>query len=118
MKYPNAHLFLGAHFDACALWRMYMPHLSMQGSGFALFPGQPDYVKCVNYDTVVVQRYCHAGNLTFLDFLHKLGLKLVYDLDDNVWEVPRSNPASHLLGVYKSGFVACMQAVDAISVST
>lgn len=48
----------------------------------------------------------------------QLEMKIVYDLDDNMWEIPEFNPAHASLGQYRDGFTACIQMVDAVTVST
>lgn len=114
----NSRVFLGAWLDACALWRMFIPHLNMPGSGFFVFARHPDYNLIAGEDVVVVQRCCTYPQYEFLQTLRKLGLKIVYDLDDNMWEVPSFNPAHKSLEAYREGFAHCMRWTDVISVST
>lgn len=117
---PNSVVFLGAWFDACALWRMYIPHLSMTGSGFFIFAGQegPNFNLIAGHDICVVQRCCTEQQFRFINIAAQLGLKIVYDLDDDVFDLPEYNPAHKVLGQHKEGFLACMRNVDVITVST
>lgn len=116
----NAIVFLGAWFDACALWRLYIPHLSMPGSGFYIFAGRqgPNFNLIGGYDICVVQRCCTEPQFNFIHMVRSLGIKLVYDIDDDVFDLPEYNPAHKALMAQRDGFLACMRSVDVISVST
>jgi len=115
---PNSAIFLAASLDACALWRLYMPHLSLPGSGYFWFSQAPDFGIIAGYDVCVVQR-CYTGKqFKFLEVAAQLGMKIVYDLDDDVWDLPTYNPAHAYLTRYREGFVACMRMVDLVTVST
>src|SRR5581483_8449088 len=61
---------------------------------------------------------CTAQQFRFLEVAARFGLRLVYDLDDNVWDLPEYNPARPILSQYREGFYHCMSMVDVISVST
>lgn len=116
---PNSDtVFLAAHIDACALWRMFMPHLSLDGSGFFCFAQNPDFSRLARYDIAVVQRCCTPEQLRFIGIAADLGMRVVYDLDDDVWDIPRENPAYGPLMQYKEGFGHCIRHVDVVSVST
>ncbi len=52
----NSVVFIAAQADACALWRLQMPHVAMPGSGFFYFERGTEWAKIASYDTVVVQR--------------------------------------------------------------
>lgn len=118
MKRDNAIVFVGAWLDACALWRMYMPHVDMPGSSFFVFGGRPDFNKIAGNDVCIVQRCCTREQFEFLKVLKQLDIRIVYDLDDNMWSIPEFNPAYATLSRHRDGFVACMQLVDVVSVST
>jgi O-antigen biosynthesis protein len=118
LQRENAAVFLGAWMDACALWRMYMPHLNMPGSDFYVFKAAPRYDLIAMNDVAVVQRMCTKPQYEFLKIVRALGMKVVYDLDDNVWELPEYNPAHRMLTAYRDGFITCIRAVDIVSVST
>jgi hypothetical protein len=115
---PNSAIFLAASLDACALWRLYMPHLSLPGSGYFWFSQTPDFSIIAGHDVCVVQR-CYTGKqFKFLDIAAKLNMKIIYDLDDDVWDLPTYNPAHDYLKQYREGFKACMRIVDVVTVST
>lgn len=114
----NAIVFLGAWIDACSLWRLYMPHLNLPGSSFYCFAQKPAYELIAGNDVVVVQRCCTKPQFDFLHTMQALELKIVYDLDDDVWDIPDFNPAHGVLTKYRNGFNSCIRMVDVVSVST
>lgn len=120
MSYRNNLSFAPAGIDACALWRMWMPHLNIPHSRFLFTEGAPDINAMSECDIVVVQRLMMEGNVQFLNVARAHGLKIIYDLDDNVWNLPASNPAAHFFHREESvkGLEACAQYADAITVST
>lgn len=110
--------FFPAGIDACALYRMFIPHLHMPGSKFIFRPGKmrPDeYAGCT---VGVVQRLVTQDNLIAIRYMRENGLKVIYDLDDNMWSVPASNPGKQLIEQYKAGFGVCAEAADVVTVST
>jgi hypothetical protein len=109
---------LAASIDACALWRLFMPHLSLPGSGFYCFMQQPSFDIISTYEVAVVQRCCTTEQFRFIETAARFGLKIVYDLDDDVWDLPEYNPAHSILNQYKQGFNTCIRIVDMVTVST
>lgn len=118
LRRDNAVVFLGAWLDACSLWRLYMPHLSMPGSTFFCFIQKPDFSVIAGNDVCVVQRCCTMPQFEFLKTVAALDMRIIYDLDDNVWEIPETNPAHAMLSQHRDGFNACIRMVDVVSVST
>lgn len=118
LKRNNSVAMLGSYLDACALWRLYMPHLNMPGSSFALFDKGVHYDQLAEKDIVIVQRCCTSQQYEMINTFHNMCMKVVYDLDDNMWNIPASNPAAAILGRLKEGFGHCMQNVDVVTVST
>lgn len=110
--------YLGAWLDACALWRMYYPHQNFPGSSFFCFASRPDWNRIASADVVVVQRCCTKPQYDFIHTCQVLGQRVIYDIDDDVWNLPEYNPAHAQLNQMRSGFNACMQLVDLITVST
>ena len=108
-----------AGMDACALYRMYIPHLNIRRSRFIFNPQRLPVAYLAQGDVLVVQRQGTEGNYIALKYLkEQLGLKLVYDLDDNIWNVPRYNPARPFFERFKNGFGVCAQLCDVLTVST
>lgn len=100
------------------LWRFYYPHQNLPGSGFFCFANQPNFDIFAGADVVVVQRCCSLPQFNFIRTCRELGSKIIYDLDDDVWDVPEFNPAHAILGRMKEGFVNCIKIVDLVTVST
>lgn len=120
LQRTNSVVFLGAWFDACALWRMYIPHLSLPGSGFFIFAGKqgPNFNLIAGNDICVVQRACTEPQFQFIHTAASLGIKIVYDLDDQIFDLPEYNPAHRVLTAHREGFMMCMRSVDCITTST
>lgn len=118
LKRTNSVCFLGAWLDACALWRFYYPHHNLPGSHFFCFANQPNFDVIAGCDVVVVQRCCSLGQFNFIQTCRNLGSKIVYDLDDDVWDLPEYNPAHETLQKMRQGFVNCIQITDLVTTST
>ena len=114
----NSVVLLGAHADACCLWRLYIPHFSIKNSAFYCFAARPDFNQISSHDIAVVQRCCTEEQFKFVHVCRQLGIKLVYDLDDDVWDLPPYNPAHGIFTQMKEGFNQCIKMVDVVSVST
>src|ERR1017187_10409051 len=100
------------------LWRMYYPHQNLPGSSFYCFANQPNFDVIAGCDIVVVQRCCSEAQYRFIHTCKALGAKIIYDLDDDVWDLPESNPAHIPLTRMREGFVQCIQLTDLVTVST
>jgi glycosyltransferase involved in cell wall biosynthesis len=111
-------VFVAADADACALWRLYMPHVAMPGSSFFHFAQRPDFEKIAGHDVIVVQRCCTNAQFELIRACKQLGMLVVYDLDDAIWTIPEYNPAAAVLGKYREGFNACIRLCDVCTVST
>ena len=118
LERSSSVVFLGAWLDACAMWRCYYPHHHFPGSSFFCFANQPNWNLIAGADVVVVQRCCTQPQFNFIHTCQKLGQKVIYDLDDNVWDLPDYNPAQLPLHQMRDGFNACIQLVDLVTVST
>jgi O-antigen biosynthesis protein len=92
--------------------------MNMPGSTFSLFPGKPDFHQITPQDIVVMQRCYSLPQYKFMQVLVECGVKLIYDLDDNVFDVPDYNPCADMLHQYREGFLGCIQMVDVVTVST
>lgn len=111
--------FNPAGVDACALWRTYMPHLNISGSTYIYNPKRLPAERLAMSEVVVVQRQCTPDNHAALKYLKQvLGIKIIYDLDDNLWDVPDYNPAKFWFQKFREGFGYCAQLCDLITVST
>src|SRR4051812_24325830 len=112
MRRDNAIGFLGAWLDACALWRLYMPHFNYPGSQFFVFGSKPDFNIVSMNDVVIMQRCCTTEQFRFIEMARDMDIRVVYDLDDNMWQIPAFNPAAQVLDRFKDGFIHCMKLTD------
>lgn len=110
--------WLPANIDACAMYRMFLPHLHVPGSFFLFRMDKLLLSDLEGFDVVVVQRQVTPENFKALQMLRKAGKKIVYDLDDNVWQLPSSNPAQKYFKMMEDGFGYCVKEVNLITVST
>ena len=101
-----------------AWYRMFSPHMHTKGSKFVFHPVRTPVQDLADADIVVVQRQCHAGNLQSLKQMKDMGLKIIYDLDDDLWGIPGSSPAKKIFAPVREGFGRCMELCDAVTVST
>jgi glycosyltransferase involved in cell wall biosynthesis len=66
----------------------------------------------------VVQRQVSEHNLRAIRRMKEIGLKVVYDLDDNIWNLPDWNPGKETFDKMQDGFHMCAAEADIITVST
>jgi Glycosyl transferases group 1 len=111
-------VFLARWIDACSLWRIWFPHLSLPGSRFICFNKQIDWRLIADHDVVVVQRCYSQAQFEFLGTARALGMKIIYDLDDLLWDIPDYNPAAKILSQHRQGFTTCIRGCDLVTVST
>ena len=92
--------------------------MNMPGSTFFCFAKSPDLNVIAGNDVLVVQRQCTQEQFNFLGVVRKLGVKIIYDLDDDVWHIPEENPAHAILTPHGEGYKACIRAADVVTTST
>jgi glycosyltransferase involved in cell wall biosynthesis len=95
-----------------------MPSLHYPNSRFIFHPVRTPVSELGDADIVVVQRQCSAGNMQALKQMKDMGLKVIYDLDDDLWSIPGSSPAKAVFEPVKSGFGMCIEVCDLVTVST
>jgi len=110
--------WLPAGRDACALYRMLIPSMHTQNSSFILSEGMMPLEEFVDVDVTVVQRIATKGNLEAIKIMHQCGMRVVFDLDDNVWSIPKYNPAQQAYETIKEGIGVCALEADVLTVST
>ena len=120
MKYTPSLVFTPSGIDACAYWRMWVTHINMPHSRFQFTEGQPQMNEISEQDVLMVQRMFSQNNVAYLKMAREHGIKIIYDLDDNIWTMPKYNPAT---GIFKKediqkGLVACAEWADIITCST
>lgn len=76
----------------------------------------------INYvpDIVVIQRIHNMGFYDFISLLKSKGSKIIYELDDNLLEIPRRNPSHSIFEDpnHRRGFLEYIWLADHITVST
>lgn len=117
IQVPNS-AWLPANIDACALYREFIPHLHTPNSLFLFRPDRLHLNELKGCEVVVVQRQVTPENLKAMKMLKASGHKVVYDLDDNMWQLPTWNPAYKAFREMQEGFAVCAAEADLITVST
>lgn len=100
--------------------RMFYPKLYIPGARFVFTEGPPLLNDISEADVAVVQRMMVDGNIKWIQIARQLGIKVIYDLDDNLWEMPNANPAKQYFEEHSSikGLEACAEWADVFTVST
>jgi glycosyltransferase involved in cell wall biosynthesis len=110
--------FHPAGLDACALYRLFLPHLRLPGSIFIYNIDGITLDRVAGCQIVVVQRLYSKRNMAALEEFKRHGMKIVYDLDDDMWSIPSYNPMHKALRQVIPGFNTCAVYSDLITVST
>jgi glycosyltransferase involved in cell wall biosynthesis len=107
--------FLAGGVDACALWRFYNPYLNLPQSGYYY---HFDPAAVLTHDYVGVQRLGLQQNLNAMKSLRQADMKIIYDLDDFLWNIPDWNPHHEMLKQMAYGYSVCLHHADIVTVST
>lgn len=110
--------FLPAGLDACGLYRMFQPHVHLKNSRFVFNPQKMPIEEFAEADICVVQRQCTEGNFLALKIMKDMGMKVIYDLDDNLWAVPASNPSAKVFKAVEKALSFIASQCDMVTVST
>lgn len=110
--------FLPAAIDACALYRQFIPHLHLPGSRFLLRFGALNVQELDGCKVCVVQRSVSEHNRIAIQRMKAIGMKIVYDLDDDIWNLPPWNPGKETFDSLQEGFKMCAAEADLLTVST
>jgi glycosyltransferase involved in cell wall biosynthesis len=108
--------FLAGGVDACALWREWMPYIALPGAHGYYYQFRPAEV--LTHDYVMVQRLGLQQNLNAMKTLRYADMKIIYDLDDFLWDIPDWNPHAGILRQLAHGYSVCLHHADVITVST
>jgi glycosyltransferase involved in cell wall biosynthesis len=105
----------------CGYWRMSLPsrYLDMESIYVDVTGGAVDFDHLLEYDIIFVQRVHNWDSMAVLERLKAGGKRIVYDLDDDIFNVPKSNPAHGSFGYNEqTAAVECMKLADVVTVST
>ena len=82
--------------------------------------GSPPLDELCESDIVCCQRMMTPNNQKFLQTMRAYGMRIIYDLDDNVWDIPKTNPAYASFGRadIQAGMANCAEWADVLTVST
>ena len=86
-----------ANPDATCYYRAYLPLGALKKLGLAKTAvGTMIGGSLSAHDVIVGQRQCLVNNTNEWDKMARAGKALVYELDDDIWHLPESNPAKKL----------------------
>lgn len=102
-------------------WRVNLPAQYMDADGWYMdiTSGSADMDRCMEYDTVVVQRLHSWEQYYTLRKIKDSGRRVIYDIDDDLSSIPPSNRAFYEVG--NDGWKAasaCMRLADVVTTST
>jgi len=102
-------------------WRMLIPARYMDRSKFSIDVSEigVHFSDLMDYDTIFVQRVHTWDEFYTVERLKENGKKIVYDIDDDIFSIPESNPAFDIMGNdYQESAAAMMELVDAITTTS
>ena len=105
----------------CGYWRAAMPARYMDTSDLYIdiTSGKVDFGHLLDYKTVFVQRIHDWESVEVLRRLKKLGKKIVYDIDDDLFSIPEGNPARNSIGRNEHmAALECMRIADVVTTTT
>ncbi len=114
-------LFAQADFGGCGFYRILQPAAYLQ---FVLHHNTKVIFRyksenLLNYDLIVLQRQNHNGIVEAIKFLQSYNKKVIYELDDDLWNVDDCNISKPYWTREKvTNAEAIMRACDAITTST
>src|ERR1700744_5310577 len=79
MSYKPTISFTPAGMDACALWRMFIPHLNTPTSRFFFTMGAVPFDQISSSDVGCVQRMMIEGNIKYMELARSHGVRMIYD---------------------------------------
>jgi glycosyltransferase involved in cell wall biosynthesis len=102
-------------------WRVVFPvnHMDQTGMSIDITSAGMKYEYLREYDTISVQRLCDWESYYILERLKNEGKRIVYDIDDDLFNIPKTHPDFRLIGHDEKIAAACiMKLADAVVVST
>lgn len=114
-------LFIKGDNGACGYWRMVLPARYLPKTDYIVdvTNAKIAYEYLLGYDVIVIQRTCDWNSYYVLRKLHDVGKKIVYDIDDNLFELPDHHPSlKYFSNDSREAASAIMLLVDRISVTT
>lgn len=108
--------------NGCFFTRHYVPFTELQRrkvtAGFVSMNGYYTSEVVKDNDIVIFTRVYNSDPFRHLWKLKSKGMKIAYELDDDVWNIPKSNPAHNTFEVKKHEVADLCRESDAVIVST
>lgn len=81
--------------SGCGYWRMVVPARYMNDAEKFIDCVEVEviYEYLLEYDTIVVQRLHNWSEFYVIEKLKRLGKRVIYDIDDDIFNIPPDNPA-------------------------
>ena len=118
-------LFLRGDNTGCGYWRVKLPGEFLKNNDDSnmlvhVSDLQIEYDKLVQYDVIVVQRVFDFDQYLVLSALKSAGKKIIYEIDDDVFNVEDHNPAAVIFNRFdtKLCIKQCLDLADAVIVTT
>jgi len=85
--------------SGCGYWRMVVPARYMTTEEYYIDMAEIEviYDYLLEYDVIVVQRLCRWSEYYTIIRLKRQNKRIVYDIDDNIFDVPLDNPAAYVI---------------------
>lgn len=109
--------FTSGDSSGCSHYRTELPAKFLGYESSQGFPtGDP---KLEDSDIIFIQRASHEYFLKWIPYIQSKGKKVIFDIDDNLWKIPVTNPASHAFSSRNLKLIkSIMQLCNGITVST
>ena len=105
----------------CGYWRMVLParYMDRKGIYIDITDSGVKFESLMEYDTIFVQRLHDWDSFYLLERLKKVGKRIIYDIDDDLFSIPESNPAHKMIGRNEQmAVVECMKLADVVTTTT
>ena len=113
-------IFVKGDKSGCGYWRMILPASYIDNDYMVDVTNvEVLYEYLLEYDVIVLQRTLNWESLYVIKKLQKLGKKVVYDIDDNLFELPDHNPSKKKYDIDALRAVSTIiSTVDRVTVTT
>jgi len=118
-------LFLRGDNTGCGYWRIKLPGEMIRNNEdnnmlVHISDLHVEFDKLVQYDIIVVQRMFDFDQYLILDSLKAAGKKIIYEIDDDVFNVAPHNPAAAIFNRFDTKLCIrqCLNLADAVIVTT
>lgn len=120
---PSRKVAMASCGFGCGAWRMEFPAIAMSKLNrdvlFDVVTSTNSNIPLEEYDTIVMQWITDWTSYGRILELKSKGKRIVYDIDDDVFSIPTSNPAKkHISYVSQAAMTAIMSISDCVTVST